>query len=196
MLTVFPKAVEYTDCTSTEGVYPPHQTLPPPNWTTYWVCHQSNRLVGWGFFPGHLGKIKNTSFSSPGKFTFSRFSRMCGNPDMVTSMGYPSRLVGWLVGWLVWVLRHVNPLGYFMPNFFILFMNSIFLWTHVLLYLSHRWDPNRFRAIGSGKMKWVRLIVWALWHIKHYGLINAKSSSHLHFLIWTHFFFFNKLTFL
>ena len=35
-------------------------------------------------------------------------------------------LVGWLVGW---VLRHVNPLGHFMPNMF-LFTNSHYLRTH------------------------------------------------------------------
>ena len=36
-----------------------------------------------------------------------------------------SRLVGWLVGW---VLRHVNPLGHFMPNI------RFYLRTHIIFY--------------------------------------------------------------
>ena len=58
------------------------------------------------------------------------------------------QLLSWLVGWLVGFYGMSNPLGYFMPNTF-LFTNSHYLRTLVLVYLTHRWDPNRCYHSGS-----------------------------------------------
>ena len=49
-----------------------------------------------------------------------KFRSGCKNLDDQARSGWPKtgclRLCSWLVGLVGWVLRHVNPLGYFMPN--------------------------------------------------------------------------------
>ena len=45
----------------------------------------------------------------------------------------------WLVSWLGFTA--CQPIGLFLCRFY--------LWTHVLVYLTHRWDPNRCYHSGS-----------------------------------------------
>ena len=66
----------------------------------------------------------------------------------------------WLVGWLGFTA--CQPIGSFYAEYIFiyeltLFMNN-FLQTQVLVYLTHRWDPNRcyhsFQQVETKKYPW------------------------------------------